>query len=119
MSDPPKNHVDRLALAVHRTLITGLVASAALLIAGLVVVLVKHQPRPEGPPAETSSLIHLALNGDGVALLDLGFLALMLTPLARVLILGLGWGTERNWHFAAVAFTVLGLLAISLIIGVH
>jgi uncharacterized membrane protein len=116
----PKNHkndVDRLTRAVHRTLLTGLVASATLLVVGLVVVLVKHQPRPEAPP-ETSSLIRLALNGDGIALLDLGFLALMLTPLARVLILGLGWGIERNWHFAAVAFTVLGLLVISLFIGV-
>jgi uncharacterized membrane protein len=67
---------------------------------------------------ETTSLIQRAGNGDGVALLDLGFLALMLTPLARVFILGAGWGAQRNWRFMAVAFTVLGLLLISLWIGV-
>ena len=118
MSENQKHHVDRLARAVHRTLLTGLITSAVLLIAGLLVVFIKHQPRPVGPPIETSALFHRALNGDGVALLDLGLLALMLTPLARVFILGLGWSRERNWRFAAVAFTVLGLLAISLIIGV-
>ena len=66
----------------------------------------------------TSTLLNMALHGDGVALLDLGFLVLMLTPLARVFILGIGWGSERRWRLAAVAFTVLGLLAISMLIGV-
>ncbi len=118
MPQNSQNHIDRLAKAVHRTLLTGLVASGLLLIAGLLLVLIKQQPRPEGPPPAISALFPLAISGDGVALLDLGFLTLMLTPLARVLILGIGWGTERNWHFAAIAFVVLGLLAISLVIGV-
>jgi uncharacterized membrane protein len=118
MSQNSQNHIDRLAKAVHWTLLIGLVASGLLFIAGLLVVVVKNQPRPEGPPPAISVLFPLALTGDGVALLNLGFLTLMLTPLARVLILGIGWGTERNWHFAAIAFIVLGLLSISLVIGV-
>ena len=118
MSQNSRNHIDQLTKAVHRTLLTGLVASGLLLIAGLLLVLIKQQPRPEGPPPAISSLFPLALTGDGVALLDLGFLTLMLTPLARVLILGIGWGAEQNWHFAAIAFFVLGLLTISLIIGI-
>jgi uncharacterized membrane protein len=41
----------------------------------------------------------------------------MLTPILRVIVLGVGWLLEREWRFAAIAFFVLALLATSMVLG--
>jgi uncharacterized membrane protein len=53
-----------------------------------------------------------------VPLLDLGLLALMLTPLVRIIILAGGWALRRDFRFALVALVVLLLLIASLLKGV-
>ena len=108
-----------MARPVQITLATGLLIGALLLLAGVIVVLVKHEPRPNEPPPGIRALIEGAGNGEGVALLDLGLLVLILTPLLRVVVLGSGWALERQWRFALVALVVLILLSLSLVIGVH
>ncbi len=55
--------------------------------------------------------------GDRTAILDLGLLLLMLTPVLRVTILAIGWLTARQTRFALVALTVLLLLALSFAIA--
>jgi uncharacterized membrane protein len=103
---------------VHRTLLIGLVASALLLIGGCVIVFSKHQTDASSTHPRLVSLVKAAASGDGLAILNLGLLILMLTPVARVLILALGWLFDGNRLFAGVAATVLVLLAISVCMGV-
>ncbi len=109
---------DALARAVHWTLLLGLVCSALLMIGGLIVALVKNQPRPEGLITNVRELLRLAGEANGVAWMELGVLALLFTPILRVLVLAIGWGVRRDLRMALVALVVLGLLTISLLVSV-
>jgi uncharacterized membrane protein len=108
----------RMGLWVHRSLISGLVVSGLLLIGGLALVLIAGHPRPEGPPPGFNDLLHAAVRGDAVALMDLGLLALMVSPVVRVAVLAVGWTCEREWRLLAVALLVLALLGLSMAMGV-
>jgi uncharacterized membrane protein len=112
-----KHFVDTLARAVHWTLLLGLVCSALLMVGGLIVALVKNQPRPEGLITNVRELLRLAGEANGVAWMELGVLALLFTPILRVVVLGIGWSIERDRRMALVALMVLGLLAISLLVS--
>jgi uncharacterized membrane protein len=102
---------------VQRTLIVGLVASALLLFAGAGLELARHEGARKTKPAPLVSMVSRAAHGDGNALMQLGLVILMLTPVARVLVLGLDWLLESDRVFAGVAATVLALLAISVVLG--
>jgi len=116
MSESSKS--DPLARAVHVSLLTGSVVSAISFIAGLAIALASGKPRPDIPPQLDTSLFRAALHFDGVALLDIGLLSLMLTPLVRIVILAGGWTLRRDFRFALVALVVLMLLIASLMKGV-
>lgn len=103
---------------VHRVLLTGVAASCALLTVGLAIVLFRNEARPMGPPPPLSDVFSKALHGRGLSFLELGLIVLMLTPVARVAVLVLGWAADRDWKFAAIAFFVLLLLGASLFLGV-
>jgi hypothetical protein len=108
----------RLGLWVHRSLVAGLALGGLLMAGGLVLALAEGRPRPEGPPPRIGAVLRAAAGGDGVALMDLGLLVLMATPVVRVAVLAVGWGWEREWRFVAVALAVLALLGLSIAMGV-
>ena len=107
----------RLGHWVHRSLLTGLAFSSVLLLGGLACAGARAQPRPEGLPPPMAAVARGAVAGNGTDLMILGLLVLMATPVLRVGVLGLGWGLEREWRFLAVAAAVLGLLGLSLALG--
>jgi uncharacterized membrane protein len=110
---------DPLAHWVHRSLLAGLIVSAAALIVGVAVAIAKDQPLGEGgPPKHVRALVEDAAHGNGDALLNLGILALLFTPICRVVVLAIGWTVRREHRMAFVALCVLALLAISLIVGI-
>ena len=110
--DPPG-----LAHRVHRALLAGVVAAGLLMAAGLGVALVRHQPRPVGRPDPIQSLPARLAAGDGVALIELGLLVLTLTPALRVAVRAAGGAAAGDRRAAAVAGTVLALLALSVWLG--
>jgi uncharacterized membrane protein len=106
----------QLEHGVHRVLLGGVVVSAALLIAGLTITLATGRESV----AHHDSLLAVASAAarlDGPALTVLGLLALMVTPILRVIVLAIGWSLARDWRFAAVALVVLGTLIVSMTIG--
>jgi hypothetical protein len=113
----PAHDSKRLERWVHWSLLSGLVVGGLLMAGGLVAALALDQPRPDGPPPGLARLVGSASRGGGPALMDLGLLALMITPVLRVAVLALGWGLERSWRFLAVSLAVLGLLGVSLALG--
>jgi uncharacterized membrane protein len=109
--------VDRLSRAVHLSLLGGLLISAALLVLGATLALTRQESHPEKGPVSVATIISKAASGDGVAILGVGILILMLTPVSRVVVLAIGWLIGRQWRFGVIALCVLALLLTSLILG--
>ena len=108
----------RLARWVHYSLRAGVVASGLLLGAGLVAGTVRGRPPFQREPLPPGAALAAAAAGDGAALIDLGLLVLMATPVVRVAVLAVGWAAAGDRRFAAVAAAVLALLGVSLYLGV-
>lgn len=81
----------RLRASIHHLLLGGVLASALLMAAGL---LVSPWARPLG-----------------MASMRAGILLLILTPVLRVVRLAAGYGRARDWPFFWASLGVLGLLA--------
>jgi uncharacterized membrane protein len=52
-------------------------------------------------------------------LLQWGIVVLMLTPVARVVVVTLGLALERDWAFALISLWILGVLASSMYVAAH
>jgi Protein of unknown function (DUF1634) len=113
MTDDQEKGSDRLTHVVRRVLQAGLTVAASLIVLGGLLAVAK-------PPAQDprdSGMFSRAMQGDSSAVLELGLVVLMLTPVARVLVLAIGWLVSRDWTFSLVAFCVLALLVLSVLLG--
>jgi uncharacterized membrane protein len=98
----------------------GVVTSCVLMFAGAVLYLLRHGSEPasysafRGEPAalETiSGVLHGARTGDARAIIQLGALVMIATPVMRVAFAVVGFSRQRQWAFTLVSLIVLGLLA--------
>ncbi len=102
---------DELHKYVGYTLRGGIVLSACLLTAGLVVRLASGID--DAPAARPWTF-----EGDlGFVLSTLGVTVLALTPALRVLALVVLWARERDWRFVAVALAVVATLSVGVVLG--
>jgi uncharacterized membrane protein len=102
--------------AVHRVLSVGTVCTALLLIAGIVEALVRDRslPRSTVPFSQLPrALAHL----DPAALISLGLLSLIFTPVARVLGSILAFVVSDDLPFTLITVAVLSLMGVSLWLG--
>jgi len=99
-----------------------LLASAVVLLGGILYVRA-HAGAPmnyttfAGEPEELrhpAQLFHLIATGDGAAIVQLGLLLLIATPIARVVFAVVGFAIERDRLYVAVSLVVLAVLMISL-----
>lgn len=103
---------------IHLVLQAGVVASGLLLAVGLAIVLFGPGDMSGDLPASVSEAVRGALRGDGLSLIAVGLLVLMATPIARVAVLAVSWFQEGDRRYAAIAFAVLAILAVSVALGV-
>ena len=105
-------------------LIVGVVAAATVLLAGGIVYLVRHGGEGihygifHGEPRALRSLFgiwRLAFSGEGRALIQLGLLVLIATPVARVAMSLIAFVRRRDWLYSAVTLIVMGVLLFSLV----
>ena len=82
---------DDLAGVIEAVLAVGLTLGAALLCGGLVL--------------------------GSASVLQWGIQALMLTPVARVVVLTVGLFHERDWPFGLLSMFILGVLGVSMLLG--
>lgn len=103
---------------------TGVVIAAIIVSAGGVRFLAessgaRHDYRVfRGVPAELShvaKIFHGAIEWQPLAVIQLGILVLIATPVARVLFSMLGFALERDWMYVVITAIVLALLLYSLI----
>ena len=95
--ETPSKH-EPIELVLSRLLFVGAIIAACLLAAGIGAMLLGH------------SLV-------ATRLITIGLLALMATPVIRVLTAGLIFIRERDWRFALFCLVVLCALAVGIVLG--
>ncbi len=102
--------------------ITGV--AGIVILAGGVLWLSRHGNAPAafypflGEPASLRSvplILTGAFHGHALAIIQLGVLLLITTPVIRVLCVGIGYVIERDWLYVTVAAIVLAVLAAGLL----
>jgi uncharacterized membrane protein len=107
---------DHAEKPARRALLTGVLLSAAMLVAGLLVVWLRHEGRPNEPPA-LSGVVRGVAAGRGTCLLYAGLLLLAATPILRVVVMIGVYLLRRELLMAVVSIIVLGLLAVGVLLG--
>ena len=114
----------RRARAVGRLLRSGVILAAALIAVGAVPYLAGRglsRPdygvfRPEPPVLRSASgILRDALSGDAAGIIQLGFLVLLATPVARVAFLLGAFARAGDRLYVVVSALVLAVLAFSLL----
>lgn len=113
-----------LRQAIYYTLRIGVAGAVLLLLAGLVVLLAEPSSGfvaalTHGTPFSIRTLWTGSASSRGVGLLLAGFLILVLTPLVRVVISAIAFGTVRDRAFTTLTLVVLVLLGISMLLGAY
>ena len=112
----------RLEIILGNLLRTGVLLSAAVVLAGASVYLVRHSHEPanyrifRGEPSDyrtISGVFHSVMNGRGRGLIQLGLLLLIATPIARVAFSIAGFAIERDRLYVAFTLIVLAILLFS------
>jgi len=113
----------RLEVIISVLLRTGVLISALVVLLGGICFLSKHgDEQPEyrvfhAAPASdrsVSGIIHAVNPSDCQAVIQLGLLLLILTPMARVAFSLAGFALERDGTYMALTFVVLAILIYSL-----
>lgn len=107
----------QVARWVHRVLLSGVIAGGVLLSVGLALAFYQHVDRPDADAVSIVTTAGQAFGGDPVAILYSALLVIILTPVARVAVLVVGWWLGGDRRFALVALTVFLLLSLSFWIG--
>jgi len=113
----------RLEIIIGQLLRAGVLLAAATVFAGGVLYLVRHHGDEAnyhtfvagGPSTRSvSGIVESAARGQSEAIIQVGLLLLILTPVARVGIAIVGFLLERDRMYAAVSLIVLVILLFSL-----
>jgi uncharacterized membrane protein len=114
--DAAASHADHAESPARRALLTGVFASAGILMVGLLLTFLQREPRPNEPP-DILEMLRGLLVLRGVPLVYAGLLLLAATPILRVGVMVGVYCRRREWFMLAVSVTVLGLLAIGILLG--
>lgn len=114
----------RVETIVGTLLRVGVTLSAAVVLAGGVVFLVRHGITPanyrvfRGEPSELRhirGIIHGVFALHSRAVIQLGLLLLIATPIARVAFALFGFAEEKDWMYVSFTAIVLAILLYSLV----
>jgi uncharacterized membrane protein len=114
---------ERLDLMLGNLLRAGVVLSALVVAAGGAVYLARHGREPvdlrefRGEPGEYRhpvAVARAAAGGGARAVIQVGLLLLIATPVARVAFSLFAFARQRDWIYTTVTTVVLGVLLFSL-----
>jgi uncharacterized membrane protein len=118
-----ESHLEILLAYVLRT---GVLAAAVLVFSGGVIYLYTHWHATaaydvfRGQPPELRSVAGVFASAQaltGEALIELGLLLLIATPIARVALSVILFARQRDWLYVGITLLVLALLTYSLLAG--
>jgi uncharacterized membrane protein len=109
----------RMEIIMGRLLQVGVLLAAAVVTAGGAMYVIAHSGARSdyrvfaAKPIEVrhpAALLHGIMHGDPSAIIDLGILLLIATPICRVLFAVVAFAIERDRLYVAVSLTVLAVL---------
>jgi uncharacterized membrane protein len=113
----------RVEIIISQVLRGGVLLSAAIISIGVVLFYI-HYFSVAGHVLDTAafphSLVSVAqglMRGDPLAIIVLGLLVLLATPVARVAVSIVAFGFERDWRYVVISTVVLLVLIISFLLG--
>lgn len=118
---------ERIEQTVGSLLRTGLVAATLVVVAGGAIYLHRHGAQvPDyrifhGEPAAlrgVAGILHASEQGSGSAIVQLGILLLLATPVVRVAFSVIAFAKQRDGLYVAITLVVLATLLYS-IVGSH
>jgi uncharacterized membrane protein len=108
----------RLNLTISRVLLIGLLVAIALLVLGAILTLAR--PGLSVPRATSIADMPRAVAAlEPSGLFDLGLLALLVTPVAGVITIGIGFARRGSWWFCGLSIFILAILALSAFLGLR
>lgn len=114
----------RIEQIIGQLLRAGVVLAAIVVLAGGVFYLAQHASAHEdystfhGTPENLRSvggIVHETAKGHSTAIIQLGLLLLVLTPIARVVFSAIGFMEERDRMYVVITLIVLAVLIFSLV----
>ncbi len=120
---PAQEHVEQM---VGNLLRIGVLIAAAVTIVGGIAFMIHHGSLvPDhsvfrGQPEMLSTLTGVvagALALEPAAIVQLGIVLLIATPVARVLLTLIAFAIQRDWMYVLISAVVLALLTYSLVVG--
>ncbi len=114
----------QLETIIGQLLRAGVLLAAATVLAGGVLYLVRHSGdrvnyhsfvAAEPDTHTLTGIVGSAAHGDSAAIMQIGLLLLVLTPVARVAVAGVGFLLERDRLYFVVSLIVLVILVFSLL----
>jgi uncharacterized membrane protein len=119
--EPEKDRRLRQAeLAISHVLRGGVVISAAIILLGVVWFYLQMAISGHATLTYPHTVVEVAqefAQGDPLALVALGLLVLLLTPILRVAISIIIFALERDWLYTVITLIVLLILLVSLLLG--
>jgi uncharacterized membrane protein len=107
-------------LAISHVLRGGVIVSAAIILLGVVVFYLQMAFTGHATLAYPHSVLDVALGigrGEPLAIVTLGLLVLLLTPILRVAISIIIFALEHDWLYTIITLVVLLILLVSLFLG--
>ncbi len=113
----------RIEVIIGALLRTGVMLAASVVVFGALIYLARHGHEVpnysvfRGEPANLTSMsaiVHGALGMSGSAIIQLGLLLLIATPVARVLFSAIAFALERDYLYVFITLIVLAILLYSL-----
>jgi uncharacterized membrane protein len=111
-------------LVIGRLLQIGVAIAAAVVLAGSVMLLWHHGHDvvsrsvfrgAVGPLTSVGGIAHAAMAGDALAVIQVGLVLLIATPIARVALTLAAFAVQKDWVYTGLTGLVLAILLIGLL----
>ena len=107
---------ERIDRYIRAVLLGGMILSVGVMVVGLLMFAVSGGDWEE-VTLSLDGIIKGIAQGNPVAVIDLGILLLIATPLMRVIVALMAFAAERETRFVIVALIVLGVVGLALLAG--
>jgi uncharacterized membrane protein len=101
---------------ISNLLRSGVIASSMIILIGIVHYFVSGDRQDTSIHSLTDIFVGIS-HGDPLAIIMLGLLVLLATPIARVAISVITFAIERDWRYVSITLTVLLILLTSFLLG--